>query len=213
MGIKLEKRFKFLTNNIMVGKVLKIFFLFLCFCFNSCVNNNNSIIGLIDLQKWEDITVNTIVDKLRLDTIVYYKEGSPPLSPEYGDSIYTFESLFRKDLSLRKEFLKQLKENPIFETAKYIYIQESCGSGGAAYIKTFAVFQKRGVRYEFIYNTDKQCFEINEYHPDYNYENFIGDTILHEMEHDLYSQFNIITLIDKDKKNFLTYKLKYAYFD
>lgn len=195
----------------MNNKILGISVLLFCFC--SCTNNHSSIVELINLEEWENATVDTIIRKTRLDTIVFYREGTPPLPSEYGDSIYTFESLLRNHLSIRGELLKELKKNPLFETADYIYIEENQGYRVSGYERYFVLYQEHGIKYVYRYNKSKNFFNIRKSGDENSRDNHAGDTILHDVQGDIFSGMDIVTHIKKNKSNKLIYTIRYAYFD
>ena len=184
----------------------KINFLLVCILFYSCQNNKNkpTISELIDLQKWDAITIKVIKDKMQLDTLQYPMGIRLMIDDVF---INNFDEHIGHILSFREKEISTLLEQQVLSNEKSIYIYErqgyACNEG---FIKYFIVMlDKKGRGYCFTYKTDTDSFFIEK--GIYSIDYYKQPVFYNGIEYDYLTGIEITTKITKNKKHQLSYEV------
>lgn len=186
-------------------KHLKILFaITICILLNGC--KDKPISDLIDIDEWNLVTMQSLNEKLHLDTILKYNKEVPPLLADDNKTIvrdYEHEILLK--LSFREKIMKIFQEQQILSNEKSICIREHQGYTVEGYVQSFTLFEEENAKYHLKYNRDTDSFRITilNYHADY-----LDEYVFYsEIENGRLIGLEIFTLIKKVGKNKLSYEI------
>jgi hypothetical protein len=180
-----------------------------CLFIGSCKRNFTPISDLIDIEKWDFVTMLALSEKLHLDTILKYDgEDRPPIAVmNDGTSVNNYEEEIRWRLSLREKIIKVLQEQKILSNEKTIYILEWQGHTTFGYSQSFTIYFGKKAQYRFEYNNHTDAFVKSGL--DGSYAGYLDAPIFCSdgVYMGVLEGLQIITLIKQNNKNELSYKI------
>ena len=189
-------------------RIITIICVLSCISFYGCQNNRNQtpISELIDLEKWNSITIANMKDKMQLDTLRYIGDDIPSFAID-GIEINNFDEHIRHLLKFREKEITALLEQQILSHEKVIYIHEtqkfSCHAG---FVKSFHVMPiNKKFCYIFTYKEETDSFLV-EKKDDFN-DYYIEPVLYYGIQLGNLTGIEITTKIKKDKKSQLSYEI------
>lgn len=172
----------------------------------SCKKDIKPIYSLIDIKKWDEVTIKSIKNNFNIDSILIYGDGTNiPIKVQNGKEVYSFDEQIRIMLSFREKELKALQTFNYLSDEKTIYIEEFQGFTTNGFMKNFFIYNINCPEYYFTYNVDNDTF-TSEKGRDSTY--YSDETIFHS---DVYMRslvgYRITTKISRNNKNELTYDI------
>lgn len=172
----------------------------------SCKKDIKPIYSLIDIKKWDEVTIKSIKNNFNIDSLLIYGDGTNiPISLRDGKKVYSFDEEIRIMLSFREKELKALQTFNYLSDEKTIYIEEYQGNTTNGFMKYFFIYNINCPEYYFTYNEDKDTFTCKKEGDSANY----SDENIFYSEVQMRSLFGyvITTKISRNNKNELTYEI------
>ena len=184
-----------------ITKKNAIIFILSYISFYSC-QNNKPIPELIDIAEWDSITIATLKDKIRMDTLQYILVNLEKDVIQMDTVQYTLEYL-QYILRFREKKISALLEEKILSDEEVIYIEEIVDY----YYNRFLTVMPINKKYLYVFIYDDYADYCSVERRDNFADSFIEPVLYNGIKDGILSELKITTKITKNNKSQLSYEI------
>ena len=125
----------------------------------SCKKEVKPIYSFIDINRWNEITIESIKNNFNIDSLLRYGDGTIlPIKVRDGKEVYSLDEEIRIMLLFREKELIALQTFKHLSNEKTIYIEEYQGYTTNGFTRNFLIYNIKCSEYYFYYNENNNTF-------------------------------------------------------